>query len=90
MKAALVNLQTEIVENIIMVDSLEDPVSEGHKLVEVPLIYEELSAEQEAIIEILKQIDPNSVPEQSKIERPILIGETKWNEINGFYEENPA
>lgn len=91
MKVALVNTQTGFVENLIVVNSLADPVSENYKLVEIPTFHEsgEFSEEDLAVQNILKEIDPNYIPPEPIIfERNIIIGETKWNENDGFYEES--
>jgi len=82
-KAVLVNIDIGIVENIIMVSSLEEFVPEGYKLVELPKKNLEISEEDKILEEILKEIDPNYVIQYS--ERPIIIGVTKWNEEKGFY-----
>lgn len=85
MKAALVNLQTQVVENVIMVNSLEDVVQEGYKLVEVPIKDKELTPEELEIENFLKEIDPDYVRVVTKIERIININETQWSEESGFY-----
>lgn len=88
MKAALVNTLTNIVENIIIVDSLEDSVPENYKLVEVPLIEIDYTQEEKDLYELLTQIDPDFVlPIKIKTERIIQIGITKWDEQYGFFEE---
>lgn len=92
-KAALVNLTTNIIENIIMVNTFEDPVPENYKLVKIPLIKIEtpISEEEKQLLEIIKEIDPefpeyiiNNVIE---VETPIHINITKWTKESGFYEE---
>jgi hypothetical protein len=86
MKGVLVNIQTGIVENIIMVNSLEDPVLENYKLFEMPMVEMYTSEEERQLYEIIKEIDPDfiGVP---KGERFIDIGVTKWSTEKGFYEE---
>ena len=84
-KAAYINISTGIVENIIILKSLEDTISQGYKAVEVPYEYEELDLE---MYKLIQTIDPDyAMPEKKKIQRPVHIGITKWDELNGFYEE---
>ena len=87
MKAALVNLETSIVESVIMVDSVDDPVPEGYKLVEVDMIVNNVGKTDEelALYEIIKDLDPDY--KYDEIERPIHNGQTKWSASKGFYEE---
>lgn len=87
MKAALVNLETSIVESVIMVDSVDDPVPEGYKLVEVDMIVNNVGKTDEelALYEIIKDLDPDY--KYDEIERPIHNGQTKWSASRGFYEE---
>lgn len=89
MKAALVNTQTDIVENIIIVNSLEDPVESGYTLVEIPEVIEiDYTQEEKDLYELLIQIDPEFVlPPKKTQEHVIMINSTKWNEQNGFFEE---
>lgn len=88
MKAALVNTQTGIVENIIIVDSLEDPVESGYTLVEIPVFEIDYAQDEKDLYELLIQIDPEFVLPPKKIqERVIMINSTKWNEQNEFFEE---
>jgi hypothetical protein len=87
-KAAYVNLQTNLVENLIMVNSLEDPVPEGYKLVEIPLIELDYSNEEQELYDMLLTVDPDFIlPEKQKQELSISINETKWTEELGFHEE---
>lgn len=86
MKAALVNKNTEIVENVIMVNSLNDIVPEDYTLVGIDLI-ENISEEELQTILILQELDSTLVIEKEWIERPVHIGKTKWNQTQGFYEE---
>lgn len=86
MKAAYINLQTEIVENIIMITSVDESVPEGYKLVTIPIKNAD-SEENLALINILKDIDPNYQVPSTYTERQIVIGTTKWNESKGFYDD---
>lgn len=87
-KVAYVNLQTNLVENKIMVNSLEDEVPEGYKLVEIPITEIDYTQDEKDLYELLIQIDPEFVlPPKKTQERVIIINSTKWNEQNGFFEE---
>ena len=87
MKAALVNLETGIVESVIIVNSTDDPVPYNYHLVEVDMIVDIASKTDEewALYEIIKDLDPDY--KYDEIERPIHIGQTKWSASRGFYEE---
>lgn len=88
MKASLIDKNTGTVVNVIMVDSLEDPVGEDYML--APMQYNEppVDPEYEALVQILKEIDPNyKEPEKTRTEVPINIGVTKWDEVNQRYYE---
>ena len=86
MKAALVNTVTNIVESIIIVNSVDDVVPENYKLLEIPMIDMYTSEEERQLYEVIKEIDPDytDIP---KGERFIDIGVTKWTIEKGFYEE---
>jgi hypothetical protein len=87
-RAALINLSTNIVENILVVDTLEDNVPEGFILAPLEMVQEFTSRELSALQEILKAVDPDfKVPETAPIEHPINIGVTKWSEERKYYEE---
>lgn len=86
MKAALVNTVTNIVESIIIVDSIDDIVPENYKLIEIPMVEKYTSEEERQLYEVIKEIDPE-YPDIPKEERFIDIGVTKWSEEKGFYEE---
>jgi hypothetical protein len=86
MKAALVNTLTNIVESIIIVNSIDDLVPENYKLLEIPMVDIYTSEEERQLYEVIKEIDPDyiGIP---KGERFIDIGVTKWSSEKGFYEE---
>lgn len=86
MRAALVNTTTNIVESIIIVNSLNDIVPQNYKLVEIPMVELFSSEEERQLYEIIKEIDPNYT-EVPKTERFIVLGTTKWVDERGFYEE---
>lgn len=86
MRAALVNTTTNIVESIIIVNSLNDIVPQNYKLVEIPMVELFSSEEERQLYEIIKEIDPNYT-EVPKTERFIVLGTTKWIDEIGFYEE---
>jgi hypothetical protein len=89
-KSALVNNETEIVENIIMVNTLEDSIPSGYILVAIPITDEviEYKDEEKQLYDILEEIDSDFVrpPYSNIIETPVMIGKTKWNINEGFYE----
>jgi hypothetical protein len=88
-KTACINLQTNIVENIIMINDGDTHVEpDGYIHIPVPKIpvSTTLSPEQQAINEILKQLNPDYVETQEFIEMSIITGQTKWSEDKGFYE----
>lgn len=85
MRAAYVNTTSNIVESIIIVNSLEDIVPEGYKLVEIPRIEVFSSEEEKQLYDIIKEFDPTYTVMTS--ERFIDLGITKWSEERGFYEE---
>ena len=87
MKAALINLETGIVESVIMVDSVDDTVPDAYRLVEVDMIHNIIGKTDEelALYEIIKDLDPDY--KYDEIERPIHNGQTKWSASRGFYEE---
>jgi hypothetical protein len=87
-KAALVDVNSNIVTSIIMVDSLADIVPEGFML--IPMEYAETvpDPEHEALQAILSMIDPNHKPVvKEPIERPVHIGVTRWTAEKKFHEE---
>ena len=87
-KVAYINLETGIVENIIVVSSINDPVPEGYKIIEIPTYEIEYTQEEQDLYEILTTVNPNFVPPpKKKQERSIHINETKWNGEQGFFEE---
>lgn len=76
-----------------MVNSLEDPVPPGFKLVAIEKIVipaEEPDPDLLALDAILKEIDNEykGLPANGeKIEeRPVFIGKTKWTEERGYFE----
>lgn len=86
MKAAYVNKITEIVENIIMVNSLQDSVVEPYTLVEISPIEIEYTQDELDMYDFIRQTDPNFVnPAKKQIQPTIQIGVTKWNADNGFH-----
>lgn len=87
MKAAYVNKTTGIVENIIVVDSLEDSVDDEHVLAEIPMIEVDYTEDELDLYNLLQQIDPEFVyPSKKRVEPAIEIGVTKWNSNDEFYE----
>lgn len=88
MKASLVEKNTGIVVNVIMVDSLDDPVGEDYMLAPMQYIEHPVDPEYVALVQILKEIDPDYIePEKIRTEVTINIGVTKWDEVNQRYYE---
>jgi hypothetical protein len=86
-KAALVNVETEIVENIIIVDTLEDVIPDGYTLVEIPIQTIEYTDEENVLYNMIEEIDVNFIrPARLTVEYPAIMGQTKWNINDGFYE----
>jgi hypothetical protein len=86
-KAAYINITTSIVENIIIVKSLEDINHEGYILVEIPKIEIDYTNDEKELYEFLNSLDSDFIyPEKNKVEKSVHIGLTKWNELDGFYE----
>jgi hypothetical protein len=88
MKAALVDVTSNIVSSLIMVDSLSDIVPEGFIL--APMEYAETvpDPEHDALQAILSMIDPTHKPVvKEPIEYPVHIGITKWTAEKKFHEE---
>lgn len=87
-KAALVNIETEIVENVIMVSTMEDIVPASYVLAPMEFYSEPVSKELSALQTILKDIDPDfKIKEPEAREVSINIGVTKWNSERKYYEE---
>jgi hypothetical protein len=95
MKAALVDMQTGIVTNILMINSLTDPVLSGYKLVEITKVRDpsymsndsDLEDEIKKLIETMLDDDPTYVPPTTiVIDKTVMIGRTRWSEELGFYE----
>jgi hypothetical protein len=85
-KAALVNNETEIVENIIIVNTLDDVVPAGYTLVEIVRIEIDFTDEEKAVYDFLAEIDTEYVyPEKQMAEPFVEISVTKWNETEGFH-----
>lgn len=86
MKAALVNLGSGYVQNIIMVNSLDDPVGDGYKLVSVDIV-QEIDAETQSTIDFIKTIDPDYVHQPVIKEYSVNIGKTRWTEELGLFDQ---
>lgn len=92
MKAAVVDVNSSVVVNVIMVDSLGDPVPEGQRLVEVGLIEIVVPPDPvdppESPPEGEQPSEPDPVTEPVVIwaEPSITIGWTRWTEELGFHD----
>lgn len=88
-KVALVDTNSNTVTNLIIVDSLDDPVPDGFVLAPMEYITDlDADKENDALQAILSMIDPNHTPVvRAPIERSIHIGVTRWTPEKKFYEE---
>lgn len=87
MKAALVNTQTDIVENIIVVGSTEDPVESGYTLVEIPVIEIDYTQDEKDLYDMLQQIDSEFVFPPKKVQEQVVrIGLHRWIKESGVFE----
>jgi hypothetical protein len=86
-RAALVNVSTGIVENVIVVNSFEDEVPAGYTIKPITIIdlVGEITQEYLDMIDIIKQIDPDYKTPTKEIE--IRLNVTNWSEERGFYTE---
>lgn len=86
-KVAYINTTTSIVENIIIVKTLDDIVPKDYKIVEIPKFELDYIDEELELYNFLQSLDPEFIfPDKKKIEKTINIGITKWSEKEGFYE----
>lgn len=89
-KAALVDTQTDIVTNIIIVNSIADPVPANFKLVEIDQVPQILTDRDHKLINVMMKNDPTYSPPLAMMERPIILGTTMWSEDLGFHDEKPT
>lgn len=54
MRVALVDINTQLVQNIIIALSMNDQVEEGQRLVEIPLVPRLISAEEQLMIDQIR------------------------------------
>jgi len=84
---ALLNENTSIIEGVIAVNSLDDVVPAGYKLLEIPTEKHFRDEEEKNLYIILKEIDPDFENPDIPL-RPITIHpwRTKWTIEKGFHE----
>lgn len=86
-EAVLVNTNTNIVEGIIAVNSLDDVVPEGYILLPVPIEQVFKNEEEKELYLILKEIDSDfENPDICSKPRLIHPWSTKWSLEQGFYD----
>jgi hypothetical protein len=84
--AALLNENTSIIEGVIAVNSLEDVVPTGYKLLEIPKYKAFADEEEKELYEILKEIDPDfENPDILLRDIEIHPWVTKWTREKGFH-----
>lgn len=87
-RVALVNNETGVVENLIVVIRNEDIPPDGYSFADLETIEIPVNSEIAALENIIKEIDPEfEVTKPIISERPLNIGTTKWSKDRGFYEE---
>lgn len=87
-KATLVNATTNIVENIIMVSSLDDVPPPGYVIAPMEYVEQEVNPEKKKLAQLLKEIDPTYVDlDIEKTEVPIEIGVTKWTSDLKYHKD---
>lgn len=85
MNAALVNTITDIVESVIVVNSLKDFVPDNYRLVAIAKVPVPLPPDQQEVVDLLKLIDPAYVPAPKQFATPVINPlTTKWTETTGF------
>lgn len=83
-KAAKVNIRTQIVESILLLDSL-DYTEKGYKIVEIPIVIQETPVPEGSNTGVTF-ISSNNTVSTISFEYPVEVGITKWNKTVGFYE----
>ena len=86
-KAAMIDKNTNIVSNLIMINNEENNDVEGFYVVEIPFSDAPFTKEESELYDLLKEVDPTYVPIISKIVLAVHMGSTKWTEQAGFFEE---
>lgn len=87
-KVSLVNTTTNIVENIIMVTSLDDIPPQGYVIAPMEYIEQEVNPEKKKLAQLLKEIDPTYKDlDIEKTEVPIEIGVTKWTSDLKYHKD---
>ena len=84
----MVKTATGVVENIIIVNSLNDTPPAGYRYAEMEIIETPIDPEVKALQDIIKEVDPlYKAIEPTYHERPIKLKKTKWTSERGFYED---
>jgi hypothetical protein len=85
---ALINNQTNFVENIVVIELDRDEPPIGYSFAEIPIIKKFPTKQDEELYNMLREIDPNFVFERM-YEGPvdIIFNKTKWTQEKGFFED---
>ena len=87
-KVALVNLQTNIVENVIIVDSIDDTPPQGYYYAPMETSEIPVDPEVEQLQNIIKEVDPLYEGVKPIVfEKPITLNKTRWTQQKGFHED---
>lgn len=86
-KVYVVNASSNVVENSIVVDTMNSIAPSGYFFVEPEYVTEELSEDMQAVNEIIQSVDPSYTPEKTMHEYPVKLYYTKWSPDRKFYED---
>jgi hypothetical protein len=84
-KSALVDKNTNLVINIIMINDQEENFVEGYDVVPIPIIALPYTPDEEELYSLLEQVDPTFVRPVSYQEISVFPGITKWTSEDGFF-----
>lgn len=86
-KAALIQNETSLVINTIMINDQDNNFMEGHTIVPIPQVVVPNTPEEDEFYTLIKQVDPDFVIPVKTQELLLNPGTTKWNENRGFFDE---
>lgn len=85
-KAAVVDRNTNLVVNVILVNDTEENYVEGCDVIPVPSIVVSPTPDEEELYSLLEEVDPSFVRPLKYEELTVIAGTTKWTEQQGFFE----
>lgn len=85
-KAAVVDRNTNLVINLILVNDTEENYVEGCDVIPVPSIIVPSTPDEDELYTLLEQVDPTFVRPVQYQEISVNMGTTKWTEEQGFFE----